>query len=69
MNKLVLLSVVVGSNMFAGIHSDTDASKNQSYATKYSWVTDSTDDNYKADAGRRRGKGSRGRRRGGNGLR
>ena len=68
MYKLILLSIAVGSYMFAGIHGETDNANNQSNVEKYSWVAGS-DDNFKADAGRRRGKGSRGRRRGGNGLR
>ena len=70
MNKLILLSVVVGSLMFAGTHGDTDIVKNQSDVEKYSWVSGSGDDAFKAEAGRRRGKGGRGdRRRGSGGLR
>ena len=68
MNKLILLSVVMGSYMFAGIHSEADNSTNKSNVEKYSWVADSSDDNFKVE-GRRRGKGNRGRRRGGSGLR
>ena len=70
MQKLILLSVFVGSYMFAGIHGDANNSKNQSNTEKYSWVIGSSEDNFKAEAGRRRGKKNRGdRRRGGGGLR
>ena len=68
MNKLILFLVVFGGFIFAGIQGESDNSGNLSSAEKYSWV-DSSDDNFKADAGRRRGKGMRGRRRGGSGLR
>ena len=44
--------------------------ENQSNIKKYAWVEDSSNDNYKVEANRRRGKGHRGnRRRGGGGLR
>ena len=66
MNKLIILSVVVGSYLFAGSDGETDTSKCQSNDSKYSWVAG--DDAFKADAGRRRGKINRGRRRGGSGL-
>ena len=70
MQKLILLSLFVGSYMFAGIHGDANNTKNQSSVEKYSWVIGSSEDDFKADAGRRRGKKNRGdRRRGGGGLR
>ena len=69
MNKLILLSLVTGSYLFAGAHGETDCSKNQSNTGQYNWVDSSDDDPSKADASRRRGKGHRGRRRGGSGLR
>ncbi len=70
MNRLILLSVVVGSLMFAGTYGDSDIIKNQSNVEKYSWVSDSIEDASKNEAGRRRGKGHRGdRRRGPGGLR
>ena len=56
--------------MFAVTHGDADIVKNQSNVEKYSWISGSGDDAFKAEAGRRRGKGSRGdRRRGSGGLR
>ena len=68
MYKLFLLSLVFGSYMFAGIHGDADNLKNQSNVEKYSFAVDTSDDDYNVEAGRRRGKGNRGRRKGG-GLR
>ena len=70
MNKLILLSIVLGGYIFAGIQGESVNSGNLSSvdAKEYSWV-EGSDDNFKADAGRRRGKGMRGRRRGGSGLR
>ena len=69
MSKLIVLSIVVGSFMFAGIHGEDDNAKNQPNTEKYSWLVDSSDDMLKAEASRRRGKPNRNRRRGGGGLR
>ena len=69
MNKLILLTIVMGSYMFAGIPGETDTSLSQSNTEKYSWTADSSEDNFKAEARKRGGKGNRGRRRGGGGLR
>ena len=70
MKKIILLSAVVTSYMFAGIHGEVNHSQDESNVAKYSWVVGSSEDNFKAEAGRRRGgKGNKGRRRGGNGLR
>ena len=66
MHKIILLIIVAGSYMFAG--NEPQGSSTQSNAEKFSWIADTSDDNFKADAGRRRGKGPRGRRRGGSGL-
>ena len=68
MKKLILLSVVVTSYMFAGIHGEIDDPTNQSNVKQYNWVADTSDDN-KLEGRRRGGKGNKGRRRGGNGLR
>ena len=68
MIKLILLSIVIGSYMFAGIHGEADNSLSQSNTEKYSFVADSSEDNFKAEARKRGGK-NRGRRRGGRGLR
>ena len=70
MNKLIILSLVVGGYIFAGIHNETDNSNNQSTAENFSWVIGSSEDDLNADAGRRRGRGHRKDRcRGSGGLR
>ena len=68
MKKLILLSIGLGSYMFAGIHGESDNSLSQSNTQKYSFIEGSSED-FKSEAGRRRGKQNRGRRRGGGGLR
>ena len=70
MNKLILFSIVMGSYIFAGIQGNGgDNANNQSKVEKYSFVVDTSDDNFKTEARRRGGKGNRGRRKGGSGLR
>ena len=69
MNKLIVLSIALGSFIFAGIHSEADNSLSQSNTEKYSFAADSSEDNFKAEARKRGGKGNRGRRKGGGGLR
>ena len=72
MYKLILLVIVVGGFVFAGslnITAKIDVNSNP-VKNQYLWVEDTSDDDYKVEAGRRRGKGGRGdRRRGGAGLR
>ena len=72
MYKLILLVIVVGGFVFAGslnITAKIDVNSNL-VKNQYLWVEDTSDDDYKVEAGRRRGKGGRGdRRRGGGGLR
>jgi len=70
MYKSVILSVAVGSCLFAGTGSDTVNSNNKANfeGNQYCWAEDSSSDNYKVEA-RKRGKGHRSRRRGGSGLR
>ena len=69
MYKLILLSLVVGSFVFAGVNGQSGQSVSKSYDNEYSFEISSLDENFKAEAGRRRGKGNRGRRRGGGALR
>ena len=69
MKKIFLLSLVMGSYMFANNQSELKKSNIQSNTNEYNWVIDSSDDSFTADARSRRGKGQRGRRRGGGGLR
>ena len=70
MNKLVLLSVVVGGFLFAGTQVDTASLDVKSVLVnkQFNISVDTCDDAFKAEAGRRRGKINKGRRRGGSGL-
>ena len=70
MYKLIILTITVGSFVFSGAWSNTTKSDKISNTSKiqYCWVEDTSGDD-KIEAGRRRGKGKRVRRRGGNGLR
>ena len=68
MYKLILLSITIGSFIFANMDDATNHAVEKSNNKNHEWI-DASDDNFKADAGRRRGKGPRGRRRGGSGLR
>ena len=70
MKKVFVLSISIGTFIFAEKDfSDISPLSNlNSFATSYSWVQDTTIDDV-PEAGRRRGKGQRGRRRGGSGLR
>ena len=70
MKKLILLSIVVGSFIYAGNQGNLESTINQDSANKqYNWSENTSDDDFKLEAGRRRGKGSRGDRfRGGSGL-
>ena len=71
MYKLFLLAVSIGGFVFGGSWNNTaktietsDQNNNQ-----YCFAEDTSSDDSKIEAGRRRGKGQRGRRRGGSGLR
>ena len=68
MNKLILLTISLGSFLLANMDSQIDNSIYKTSNNDYDWE-EGSNDNFKADAGRRRGKGPRGRRRGGSGLR
>ena len=70
MYKLFVLAVTIGGFVFAGSWDSasitvgtSDQNNNQ-----YCFVEDTSSDDFKAEA-RRRGKGHKGRRRGGSGLR
>ena len=71
MYKLVILTITVGSFVFSGSWNNTAKSDEKSnpnpVKNQYCWAEGS--DDFKVEAGRRRGKGQRGRRRGGGGLR
>ena len=68
MFKLCLLILSIGGFIFAGSWNDIDSSDSNSEYKQYSIIEDTSDD-HKAEAGRRRGKGMKSRRRGGGGLR
>ena len=71
MNKLIVLSIVVGSFMYGNSYNNLDDLFCQSelQVKEYNWSVDTSEDDQKIEAGRRRGKGHKGRRRGGSGLR
>ena len=71
MNKLIILSLVVGSFIYGDSYKNLDNLLGQSNqpVKKYNWSVDISKDDYQIEAGRRRGKGHKGRRRGGSGLR
>ena len=72
MYKLFLIVFAIGGFIFAGSLNETIQIDENSNPVKnqYSWANDSSVDDYKVEAGRRRGKHNRGdRRRGGGGLR
>ena len=72
MYKLFLIVFIIGGFIFAGSLNETIQVDENSNPVKnqYNWVNDSSVDDYKVEAGRRRGKHNRGdRRRGGGGLR
>ena len=69
MYKFILLSIV-GGFVFSGswnIVAKSDETANP-VKNQYCWAEDTSSDD-KLEAGRRRGKGNKGRRRGGSGLR
>ena len=68
MKKIILLSIVAGSFLFSETKGELENSSKQSRVDQYSFILDSSED-IESEAGRRRGKGNRGRRRGGGGLR
>ena len=70
MLKLFLLTVTIGGFIFAGSWDNVSGSVEVSDQNdnQYSFAEDTSIDD-KVEAGRRRGKGNRGRRRGGGGLR
>ena len=72
MYKLFIVMFAVSSYVFAGSLNETVRVNENSNPVKnqYSWANDSSDDDSKIEAGRRRGKQSKAdRRRGGGGLR
>ena len=71
MYKLFLLTVTIGGFVFGGSCGNVPGSVEASDQNdnQYSFAEDTSIDDFKVEAGRKRGKGNRGRRRGGGGLR
>ena len=71
MYKFILLTITVGGFVFSGSWNNAVKSDEASNPVKnqYCWAEDTSSDDSKIEAGRRRGKGNKGRRRGGSGLR
>ena len=69
MYKLIILTIAFGGFVLAGSWNNTIKSDEKSNPVKnqYCWTEDTSDEDNKLE--RRRRKGSRGRRRGGSGLR
>ena len=61
--------MVIGGFVFAGSWNNLPKSDSIADDKQYSLVQDTFSDDDKLEAGRRRGKGNKGRRRGGGGLR
>ena len=69
MYKLFLLAVTIGGFVFAGSCDNATATvETSNQYDKYFFAEDISSDDFKTE-GRRRGKGQKGRRRGGGGLR
>ncbi len=70
MYKLILLAVSIGGFIFAGSWDNAPKSVETSDQNnnQYCFAEDTSSDDFKVE-GRRRGKGNKGRRRGGGGLR
>ena len=70
MYKLIILAITIGGFVFSGSWNNIAKSDEKSNPLKnpYCWVEDTSDDDNKLER-RRRGKGHKGRRRGGGGLR
>ena len=71
MYKLFLLALSIGGFVFAGSWDNAPKSIETSDQNnnQYCFAEDTSSDDSKIEAGRRRGKGNKGRRRGGGGLR
>ena len=71
MYKLFVLAVTIGGFVFAGSWDSTSSTvgKSDQNNNQYCFAEDTSSDDYKVEARKRGGKGNRGRRRGGGGLR
>ena len=71
MYKLIILAITIGGFVFAGSWNNIAKSDETSNPlnNQYCWVEDTSDDDNKLERRRRGGKGNKGRKKGGNGLR
>ena len=71
MYKILILAITVGGFLFAGSWDNTSKSveKSDSVKNQFCLAEDTSDDDNKLERRRRGGKGNKGRKRGGNGLR
>ena len=73
MYKILILGITVGGFLFADSWDNTSKTIEKSYSdsvkNKFYLVEDTSKDDFKLERRRRGGKGNKGRRRGGNGLR
>ena len=67
MYKLILISILLSGFIFA--NNDDNCHTVKSNDKNIYWLEDAFEENFKNDARTRKGKGQRGRRRGGRGLR
>ena len=70
MYKFIILAITIGGFVFSSSWSNTTqfVEKTNPEKNQYCWAEDTSDDDNKLER-RRRGKGQKGRRRGGSGLR
>ena len=71
MHKLIILAITIGGFVFAGTWNNNTLAVEKSDPVKnqFCLAEDTSDDDNKLERRRRGGKGNKGRKRGGNGLR
>ena len=70
MNKLIILAITIGGFVFAGTWNNNTLAVEKSDPVKNQFcLAEDSDDDNKLERRRRNGKGNKGRRKGGNGLR
>ena len=71
MHKLIILAITIGGFVFAGTWNNNTLAVEKSDPVKnqFCLAEDTSDDDNKLERRRRGGKGNKGRRKGGNGLR
>ena len=71
MHKLIILAITIGGFVFAGTWDNNNLAVEKSDPVKdqFCMAEDTSDDDNKLERRRRGGKGNKGRKRGGNGLR